>query len=141
MINHILEESVVGLVGFVEDTTAHVGTEGDEDKVVEQRESLDLEWLKVLHDLHAQEDNNQVGRRDQKDVERVHQRQLAGKRGLDRDKEASEVLDSFREELFQLSRDGFLERVDIGGCEDTKGPSQVNKIVLRQLEGEFRRHG
>jgi len=133
MIGHVLKERVVGLVGLQKDASAHVGTDRDQAKVVEEREGLDLEPVKVLHDLHANKDRGQVSEDDQKNVEGVHQGQLGDQGGLDGDQESTVVVDQSREVGLHLGSEGVLNRIDKGGSPDTEGPGKVDEEILWHL--------
>lgn len=136
MISHVLKETVLGLVGLVEDTTAHVCADGDQAEVVEERERLDFEPVEVLHDLHANKDSAEVSNDDQEDVEGVHQGQLGGEGGLDSGQEGAVVVNERREKLLHLSSEGILKGVDIGGSTNTESGGKIDKQILRQLVGD-----
>lgn len=136
MISQVLKETVLGLVGLVEDAAAHVGADGDQTEVVEEREGLDLEPVKVLHDLHTDKDGGEVGNDDQDDVEGVHQGQLGSEGRLNSGQEGAVVVNERREELLHLGSQGILKGVDIGGSTDTESGGKINKQILRQLVGD-----
>jgi len=133
VISQVLEEAIVGLVGLVEDAEAHVGADGDQAEVVEEREGLDLEAVKVLHDLHAEEDGGEVGENDQEDVEGVHQGQLSGQGGLDRGQEGAVVVNKGGKELLHLGGDSNLEGINIGGGTDTESGGKIHEQILWHL--------
>lgn len=136
MISQVLKETILGLVGLVEDAAAHVSADGDQAEVVEEREGLDLEPVKVLHDLHTDKNGGEVGNDNQDDVEGVHQGQLGSEGRLNGGQEGTVVMNERREELLHLGGQGILKGVDIGGSTDAESGGKINKQILRQLVGD-----